>query len=197
MKDKSEPIKVKNILQRRTILGALTGIGALAVWHKPIIDSVVLPAHAQTSVFTGQYIDNNVSTTIITNSSNNSLMDNIVSLVVPNAHAGHETPEGGHVVVDISELTFDAFVITEDAMGGDQQFAAIGGTVDGAALRLDIIGGDVCIDTNYVELSVLAVDATSAMYELNGFRGNGTQRFSSVGTLVTGLTPPADLTACM
>ena len=197
MKDKIKPLKMENKLPRRTILGALTGVGALAVWHKPIIDSVVLPVHAQMSVFIGQYINNNIGVTIITDNSDNSIMDNIVSLVVPKAYAGHETPEGGHIVVDISELTFDAFVITEDTTGGDQQFAATGGAVDGAALRMDVIGGDVCNDTNYVELSVLAVDATSAMYQLNGFRGNGTQRFSSTGTIVTGLTPPADLTTCM
>ena len=27
-------------------------------------------------------------------------MDQIVGLVVPNAYAGHETPDGGHIVID-------------------------------------------------------------------------------------------------
>lgn len=34
---------------RRKTLVALTGISAMATWHKPIINSIVTPAHAQTS----------------------------------------------------------------------------------------------------------------------------------------------------
>lgn len=36
--------------ERRKTLLTLTGISALAVWHKPIINQVVIPAHAQTSM---------------------------------------------------------------------------------------------------------------------------------------------------
>jgi len=35
--------------ERRQILKGALGVGALAAWHKPIINSVVTPAHAQTS----------------------------------------------------------------------------------------------------------------------------------------------------
>jgi hypothetical protein len=37
-------------LNRRLLLGtSLTGVAAV-VWHKPLINAIVLPAHAQTSV---------------------------------------------------------------------------------------------------------------------------------------------------
>ena len=35
---------------RRRLLTGVAGASALAVWHKPIVHSVILPAHAQTSV---------------------------------------------------------------------------------------------------------------------------------------------------
>lgn len=35
---------------RRRLLGGVAGVSALAAWHKPIINAVILPAHAQTSV---------------------------------------------------------------------------------------------------------------------------------------------------
>ena len=35
---------------RRRLLTGVAGASALAVWHKPIVNSVILPAHAQTSV---------------------------------------------------------------------------------------------------------------------------------------------------
>lgn len=201
MKDKIELIKAENKLPRRTILGVLTGAGALAVWHKPIIDSVILPAHAQMSVFSGQYINNNISVTnnkIASLDNNSSIIENIVGLVVPNAQAGHASLVGGHIVVDITGTSFDAFVIAEDGdvQDSSQQFEGASGTVDGAALRLDITGG-FCGDTNYVELSVFDVDETSASYEMNGYNASDVNVYSSIGTVVTGLTPPANLAACM
>ena len=35
---------------RRRLLSGVAGASALAVWHKPIVNSVILPAHAQASV---------------------------------------------------------------------------------------------------------------------------------------------------
>jgi hypothetical protein len=35
---------------RRRLVGALAIMTATAVWHKPIINAVTLPAHAQTSI---------------------------------------------------------------------------------------------------------------------------------------------------
>ena len=192
MKDKIELINTEKKLPRRSILGALTGVGALAIWHKPIIEYVVLPAHAQMSVFSGQYINNNINIAAL---DNNSMFDNIVGLFVPNAHAGHASIDGGNIVVDVAGTSFDAIVLTNDPNNNSQQFEGTGGAVDGAALRLDVTGG-FC-DTNHIDISVFDVDATTASYEMIGFNSSNEETYSSVGTIVTGLTSPADLTTCM
>ena len=48
MAENKKPENVNNN-RRRAVLGAVGGASALAVWHKPVITSVVLPAHAQMS----------------------------------------------------------------------------------------------------------------------------------------------------
>ena len=47
------PAPSKKPLSRRTALKGLAiggGVGALAQWSKPVVDAVVLPAHAQATV---------------------------------------------------------------------------------------------------------------------------------------------------
>ena len=42
-------MKNKTINTRRRALQGITGAAAVVVWHKPIINSIVLPSHAETS----------------------------------------------------------------------------------------------------------------------------------------------------
>lgn len=51
--DRDGPERPKKPLSRRTALKGLVaggGVGALAQWSKPVVDTVVLPAHAQATV---------------------------------------------------------------------------------------------------------------------------------------------------
>ena len=42
-------MKNKTINTRRRALQGITGAAAIVVWHKPVINTIVLPAHAETS----------------------------------------------------------------------------------------------------------------------------------------------------
>jgi hypothetical protein len=49
----SVQIESSHLLKRRNMLGKLAlggALGATATWQKPVVESIVLPAHAQTSV---------------------------------------------------------------------------------------------------------------------------------------------------
>ena len=51
--DHDGPARPKKPVSRRTALKGLAiggGIGALTQWSKPVVDAVVLPAHAQATV---------------------------------------------------------------------------------------------------------------------------------------------------
>lgn len=53
-KNKHDKVQLleKKMNQRRKLLLGVGATGAMAAWHKPIVNSIVLPAHAQTSVAT-------------------------------------------------------------------------------------------------------------------------------------------------
>ena len=48
-KNNEAPEQGLNTSRRRAVLGTLAGATAVTAWHKPVITSVILPAHAQTS----------------------------------------------------------------------------------------------------------------------------------------------------
>jgi len=78
--------RAKGVNTRRRVLvgGTLTGVAA-AVWHKPLMNTISLPAHAQTSVpvVTMTFFGAGVATaTPITT------VDSIVNALIPQAHAG-------------------------------------------------------------------------------------------------------------
>jgi len=43
-------LKEAHIIQRRTLLLGAGAASALVVWHKPVVNAIVMPAHAQASV---------------------------------------------------------------------------------------------------------------------------------------------------
>lgn len=70
----------EQLCSRRRAVGAIAGV-SLAVWHKPIIDAVVLPAHAQASMMALSFFGG----ALVTQKSN-SLLD----ALVPTAYAGED-----------------------------------------------------------------------------------------------------------
>lgn len=67
--------------RRKLMVGTLAGASAAAVWHKPMLKSVLLPAHAQTSTIVTDFFATNASVTVVSNQ--NPFLD----LLVPSAYA--------------------------------------------------------------------------------------------------------------
>jgi len=92
---------------RRHAVTAAGVAAASAAWHKPIINSVMLPAHAQTSDAMSSS-DLSDGDTFVLNpgvtSNGNTENSNLLDLLVSEAHAGGNTPGRGSLM----KLTYDA-----------------------------------------------------------------------------------------
>lgn len=77
----------QRIARRRLLVGGATGV-ALAAWHKPVIQSVLLPAHAQMSAPTVFSVAGISGGPLIVQ--RNSILD----YLIPVAHAGKPVPVG-------------------------------------------------------------------------------------------------------
>ena len=77
-----------NIQRRRAVLGAATG-ATLVAWHKPIVDTVLLPVHAQTSVVNAAFFGANVAAGALVKT-DRSLLDYLVPEAVAGATAVSE-----------------------------------------------------------------------------------------------------------
>lgn len=82
-----------NLTRRKALIGGTAGVAAATAWHTPILNSVVLPAHAQTS--TANFFS---STTLITQ--NSSPWD----LLLPTANAGEGSGLGVEYTVAVSRV---------------------------------------------------------------------------------------------
>ncbi len=80
--------------RRKVIVGTIAGATAAAVWHKPLLQSVVLPAHAQTSA-TLSFFATSATATLV--SANNPILD----VLIPTAYAVSTS-------TDSSTLLFEA-----------------------------------------------------------------------------------------
>lgn len=103
--------RAKGVNTRRRVLvgGTLTGVAA-AVWHKPLINTISLPAHAQTSVpvVTMTFFGAGVATaTPITT------VDSIVNALIPQAHAGDSAmAESIMASIEQNELDGDEYTVS-------------------------------------------------------------------------------------
>ncbi|MGH1540253.1 MAG: hypothetical protein ACRBHB_07510 [Arenicella sp.] len=84
--------KTTNQSRRKILTGsAIAGVSAAAIWHKPILQSVVLPAHAQTSVVSpalpASFFGANVTAQVVDNHEPFSPLD----LFIGPVHAGRPT----------------------------------------------------------------------------------------------------------
>lgn len=89
--------------RRKTMIGAAVTGAALGAWHKPVIEAVILPAHAQTSTIESDFFATVASASVVT-STTKVLLD----VLVPPAHAILATNEE-----PVNELTFEAEAINQ------------------------------------------------------------------------------------
>lgn len=76
-----------NVASRRKALRNIAGVSAIAtIWHKPALESVILPAHAQTSMV--DFFASNATATSANVAKANSILDHII----PTANARLYSP---------------------------------------------------------------------------------------------------------
>ncbi|MEM7361065.1 MAG: hypothetical protein AAF431_18380 [Pseudomonadota bacterium] len=94
-----------DVKRRKTMIGAVATGAALGAWHKPVIEAVILPAHAQTSALAdADFFATVASATEVTNTTN-VILDALVSPAHAIIAPSNEEP--------ISELTFEAEAISQ------------------------------------------------------------------------------------
>lgn len=167
-----------NLSRRKVLLGGSAGVAAVTAWQTPILKSVVLPAHAQTSMlsFFG-------GATVIAQNSSPSLLDKLL----PVAHAGLEqaptteftiviVPQGG------AEYRVDIFSDTQIELGFVQNSQLLhGGSVTlGTPSSLAVVSNPCDIKLAEFEVNILSdngdsidIDLVSARTQVNVPAGSG------------------------
>ena len=103
----NRPAQRANSARRRVLLGSLGGAAAVSVWHTPVIKSVMLPAHAQTSLTLPKnfFRPGGGTPKLGFQPSKRSLLD----VFIPAAHAGKgQDPESfGVLATNLDDTSFD------------------------------------------------------------------------------------------
>ncbi len=174
--------------RRRALLGLAGGVvGATqlpATWTKPVVDSVLLPAHAQTTVvptttvfmqnFRGQFsVDINFGSI---DQPQEGLYATILDTVIPKAHAGFRMSPAD-MCIEVNGTSFTATLLVNN----DILFTA-SGTVGGGPVTLTDVDGCTSVPT---ELTVNSASSAGADYTLSGF-------YSTSGMLPAGSGCPTD-----
>lgn len=103
--------------RRGLVLGVAGGVTAATVWKKPIINSVVLPAHAQTSMMVTSFGGTGLSDSGITRraSQHKGILANLVEKAIPAANAqamgtfyACASVDGGTATVSVAGLNNDS-----------------------------------------------------------------------------------------
>ena len=138
---------------RRKVLGAITGVGALTVWNRPLIKSIVLPAHAQTSVLPESFFGASiVSTPVVTR------VFSPLDFLISEAVAGEMPPPEFAVLADkVTEQTFEVSMV-----GLNLSRTLRRGTLNtsGAEGILEVIEDACDGEPAAVPASIISVDAT-------------------------------------
>ncbi len=179
--------------RRRALLGLAGGVvGASQLpttWTKPVVDSVILPAHAQTTVvpttpaptttlpiinFRGQFsVDVNF---VGIDQPQEGLHATILDTVIPKAHAGFRISPAD-MCIEVNGTSFTATLLVNN----DILFTG-SGTVGGGPVTMTDVDGCTSVPT---ELSVNSASSGGADYTLSGF-------YSTSGMLPTGSGCPTD-----
>jgi len=169
---------------RRKVLIGLSGgiVGATQLpkaWTKPVVDSVMLPAHAATTDDSGT-LPPEVTTTLapaslfsglfeLNPAVNNTPIEDILSVIVPDAYAG-STVVSGQMCIDTSGAP--TFTTKVELVGdGGSWFYSGSGTIGGAAAPLQAHSCNPNGGTS-VSLTVTAVSAAGAAYVITASSGN-------------------------
>lgn len=138
-------MKNKPLNTRRKLLLGLTG-GVVATsqlpstWQKPIVNAVMLPVHAQTTL---QEYSGDVST--FQNAGNFDLPSPL-SLLIPNAYAGEDV-DTAQLHINLTDATnFIATLLIKDDFGNQEIQVAEwlysgSGTVGGSAIMMGLVNG--------------------------------------------------------
>ncbi|MEM7358854.1 MAG: hypothetical protein AAF431_07150 [Pseudomonadota bacterium] len=109
-----------NLSRRKALLGTATGAAAVAAWHKPLVNAVVLPAHAQMTTMNNlQFFGTNVGASPTTKNGSSPL-----DLIITPAVAGMMVEQTYTIEViqtDTEGQTFEIGVFEEmdrDGFGG-------------------------------------------------------------------------------
>ena len=128
--------------RRKLLKSIAAGSGAIVAgkslpesWSRPVVDSVMLPAHAQTSTETPPL---GYSTDQFTQAS---LELRFQELLIPTAHAGFGIPSGSILVVVFEEdlTTYDAWFQRE---GEGEAYIGSGSGTTETALEIQCVDGD-------------------------------------------------------
>ncbi|MBL4672724.1 MAG: hypothetical protein JKX81_10740 [Arenicella sp.] len=163
---------------RRTVLrNTLIGGGAVIStsfvpdkWKKPLLDSVILPSHAQTS--TSLIVMGGGSGISITKADNNGFgVDDILDVFIGQAYADVATSLNGGCLL----LTIEGSVATVSLTLNDNQVDTKTGTVDGTAVSVSGLHSGYTVTANLDSAST----PTSATGSVSGFGETGAFAVSS------------------
>ena len=138
--------------KRATVLGAAGGLTALSAWHTPIINSVLTPAHAQTSqvISMRQFFGANLTPMAATGKTLSPF-----DLIVPVAHAQSEEMDSYTISVeeDGDDFMID-LLISSSEPGFDVAEILYNGVINGSS------GGSLAVSDNPCDLMTGPIAAT-------------------------------------
>lgn len=162
-KTQNKPSDVK----RRHLVGALGGVAA-AVWHKPIIDAVVLPTHAQMSGDMGlpqSFFNPAAEPTSPIASNTNSVLGKLI----PDAHAGGFTGEAtlaiGATKIDETRYSVDMLNFTGNLLRSGTLL--VDGTQGSLTFVSNACTGPDPQDGNPIDAKITKVDDSGMALEIN------------------------------
>ncbi len=198
--------KKSNDSRRKLLKSIAAGSGAVVAgkslpesWSKPVINSVMLPAHAETTDGSGSSSGDTTTTAPLstsyshdlrfsTSDGRNEVLEDVLSVLVQDAHACC-SPSLGAMCVDTSNApNFTATVLISD--GRTSGFFTGNGTIAGGAAPLSIEGG--CDWWGTVTITVSSADQSGAAYTVTV--NNGEQIAS--GTASVGDSCPTNPGEC-
>lgn len=149
--------------------GAAAAAGALpANWPRPVVDALVLPAHAATSVVLPTHFHGTVTVDLVVSAYP---LERVVNALIPPAYA-RPAPKNAELCIDVSDggTHFNATVQVEDL---DNLTGS--GTIDGSKVLLvsqchsrDLAHVDFSGESN-LYIAVTSISATEASFTLSGY----------------------------
>ena len=153
----AEPKLTKS--RRKLLKSIALGGGAIAVgktlpqsWTRPVVESVMLPAHAQASVpsvlsFSGQVFDSN-SLTDNTDANDKSLLAKVMDSVVPEAKADHNLAHTADLCIEVNGSSCSIQML---GYSGGRHYEG-SGSIAGGDFEVELTQTNIC-DPEYFVLA--------------------------------------------